>query len=265
MACGPGQGARRGRPPACYRLGRVSRGEERLRAVIVDDEPLACAELEALLLEVAQVEVVARSHDAVEALQCVRNHRPDVLFLDVEMPGVSGLELLGMIDDRDRPRHVVFVTAHEEFAVEAFEKAATDYLLKPVQKERLARTVERLVRADASPVPGPPPPPIRRVPCVLARAIKLVPVEEIEVVKSSEAGVYVVTPQGEYFTELTLGVLEARAGMLRCHRQYLVNVDRIDEISMAENSLAVLRMRSGVSVPVSRRHLAELRSALGLE
>jgi two-component system LytT family response regulator len=240
----------------------VSEARERLRALIVDDEPPACAELEALLLETGQVEVVGRSLNAVEAIPLIRRERPDVLFLDVEMPGVSGLELLGMIDDRDRPRHVVFVTAHEEFAVQAFEKAATDYLLKPVQKERLARTVERLREGPAA--PGPALPPVRRVPCALARAIKLVPVEEIEFVRSSEAGVHVVTAQGEFFTELTLGVLEARAGLLRCHRQFLVNADRIDEISMAENSLAVLRTRSGAAVPVSRRHLAEIRAALGL-
>ncbi len=241
----------------------MSSGSERLRAFIVDDEPLACAELEALLLEIGQVEVIGRSLDAVEAIQHLRRDKPDVLFLDVEMPGVSGLELLSMIDDRDRPRHVVFVTAHEQFAVQAFEKAASDYLLKPVEKARLARTVARL--RQGGPAPAPSVPPIRRVPCVLARAIKLVPVEAIEYVKSSEAGVYVVTAHGEFFTELTLGVLEARAGLLRCHRQFLVNADRIDEISTSENSLAVLRMRSGASVPVSRRHVGDLRAALGLE
>jgi two-component system LytT family response regulator len=236
-----------------------------LRALVVDDEPPACAELEALLLEVGHVEVVGRSLDAVGALPLLRRERPDVLFLDVEMPGISGLELLGMIDDAERPRHVVFVTAHEEFAVQAFEKAATDYLLKPVQRDRLARTVERLRSGWPAPAPALAVPPIRRVPCALARAIKLVPVEEIELVRSSEAGVYVVTAQGEFFTELTLGVLEARAGLLRCHRQYLVNADRIDEISMAENSLAVLRTRSGAQVPVSRRHLADIRAALGVD
>jgi two-component system LytT family response regulator len=75
----------------------------------------------------------------------------------------------------------------------------------------------------------------------------------------------VVTSHGEFFTELTLGVLEARAGLLRCHRQYLVNAEQIDEISLAENSLGVLRTRSGASVPVSRRHLAGIRSALGVD
>jgi two-component system LytT family response regulator len=241
-------------------------GEETMRALIVDDEPLACAELAALLLEVGQLAVVGKCLNAVEAIQAIRRERPDVLFLDVEMPGISGLELLGMIDDEERPRHVVFVTAHEEFAVQAFEKSATDYLLKPVQKERLARTLERL-QADGD-RDGPralAAPAIRRVPCLMARAIKLVPVQDIEYVRSSEAGVYVVTAQGEFFTELTLGVLESRAGLLRCHRQYLVNAERIDEISMAENSLAVLRTRSGATVPVSRRHLARIRAALGVD
>jgi two-component system LytT family response regulator len=182
------------------------------------------------------------------------------------MPGVSGLELVAMIDDELRP-DTVFVTAYDEFAVEAFEKSAIYYLLKPVAKDRLAKTVERL-RARRSADVGPrlalPAPDIKRIPCLATRSIKLVPVHDVEFVKSSEAGVYAVTPQGEFYTELTLSVLEARAGLLRCHKQYLVNVDRIDEISLAENSLAVIKTKSGKTVPVSRRHLSKLRGALGL-
>ncbi len=238
-----------------------------MRAIIIDDEPLARDELAALLDETASFEVVAQCGDALEAIHAIRRERPEVIFLDVQMPGISGLELLGMIDDQDRPPHVVFVTAHEGFAVEAFEKSATDYLLKPVQKARLAKTIERLrVRAANPPSsPGPALPPVRRIPCLAARAIKLVPVQDVEYVRSSEAGVYVVTAQGEYFTELTLAVLEARAGLLRCHRQYLVNAERVDEISLAENSLAVIRTRSGASVPVSRRHVSAIRAALGVD
>jgi two-component system LytT family response regulator len=238
-----------------------------MRALLIDDEPLAREELEAILRETGYFDVVGRCGDALEAIQAIRRERPDVLFLDVQMPGVTGLELLGMIDDRERPRFVVFVTAHEGFAVEAFEKSATDYLLKPIQKARLAKTIERL-RAQAAGSASPPAttlPEVKRIPCLASRAIKLVPVQDVEYVRSSEAGVYVVTAQGEYFTEITLAVLEARAGLLRCHRQYLVNADRVDEISLAENSLAVIRTRSGASVPVSRRHLAGIRSALGLE
>ena len=235
-----------------------------MRAVIVEDEPHAREELERLLAETGQFAVVGRCGDAVEALHVIRAERPDVLFLDIQMPGVSGFELLGMIDDALSP-DVVFVTAHEGFAVQAFEESAVDYLLKPVEKERLAKTVEKLrQRRSEGARPAYVAPGITRIPCLAGRSIKLVPVPEVEFVKSSEAGVYVVTPQGEFYTELTLSVLEARANLLRCHKQYLVNIDRIDEISLSDNSLAVIKTKSGNVVPVSRRHLARLRAALGL-
>ena len=235
-----------------------------MRALIVDDEPLAREELERLLVETGEFTIVGRSANAVEALKAVREERPDVLFLDVQMPGVSGLELLGMIDEEGAP-DTVFVTAYDEFAVEAFEKSAIDYLLKPVERDRLAKTVERLLaRRHGGARPTFVAPEIKRIPCLAGRSIKLVPVSEVESVKSSEAGVYVVSPGGEYFTELTLSVLEARAGLLRCHKQFLVNADHIDEINLAENSLAVIKTKSGKTVPVSRRHLSRLRAALGL-
>jgi two-component system LytT family response regulator len=240
-----------------------------LRALIVDDEPLARRELEELLAGTGVVTVVGACRNAVEALQALRRERPDVLFLDVQMPGVSGFELLGMLDEELAPA-VVFVTAHDEFALKAFEENAVDYLLKPVQEERLARTIEKLRRtAAAGPTPDPgaralAAPGISRIPCLAPRAIKLVPVSEVQYVRSGEAGVFVVTRSGEYFTELTLSVLEARAGLLRCHKQYLVNVDQIDEISFSDNSLAVITTKANQRVPVSRRHLTRLRAALGL-
>jgi two-component system LytT family response regulator len=235
-----------------------------IRTIIVDDEPHARAELEHLLVATGAFEIVARCADALEALQAIRSHRPDVLFLDVQMPGVSGLELLSMLDEDLHP-DVVFVTAHEEFAVKAFDESAIDYLLKPVEPQRLAKTVEKLrTRGSEGARPAYVAPGITRIPCLAGRSIKLVPVQEVEFVKSSEAGVYVVSPHGEYYTELTLSVLEARANFLRCHKQFLVNIDRIDEISLSDNSLAVIKTKAGNSVPVSRRHLAKLRAALGL-
>lgn len=232
-----------------------------MRALVVDDELHARQELEALLLETSAFEVVARCENAVEALRAIRQERPDVVFLDVQMPAISGLELLSMIDDEELP-NVVFVTAHDDYALRAFEERALDYLLKPVARERLAKTVERLRRlpgaANASAYPRDP---IRRVPCLSGRAIKLVDLAEIELVRSSEAGIYVVTARGELFTELTLKVLEDRAGLVRCHKQFLVNLDHIDEIHL-EDGLGVIRTRSGKELPVSRRYLAKLRQRL---
>jgi two-component system LytT family response regulator len=234
-----------------------------IRALVVDDEPNAREELSALLRETGAVEVVGACANAVEAIPAVRRERPDVLFLDVQMPAISGFELLAMLDPGDAPR-VVFVTAHDEFAVRAFEENAADYLLKPVERERLARTVERLQRPAAGLAAGLAPPAIRRIPCQGARSIRLVDLAEVESVRSSEAGVYVITAAGEHFTELTLRVLEERAGLVRCHKQHLVNPDRIEEILLGDDEGATLRTRSGRTVPVSRRFLPQLKERLGL-
>ena len=239
-----------------------------MRAILVDDEPLAREELRALLDETGAFQVVGECGNAIEALGLIRAERPEVLFLDVEMPAVNGFQLLSMIDDELVP-HVVFVTAHDEFAIDAFEENAVDYLLKPTSRERLQKTVEKLRRL---PGPGPgaerPPfasEPIQRIPCLAGRSVKLVPVAEVEYVKSSAAGVYVVSPAGELFTDLTLKVLEERAGLLRCHKQYLVNAERVDELGPGEESqVATIHTRAGHKVPVSRRHLAHVRERLGV-
>jgi len=234
-----------------------------IRAVVVDDEIHAREELAALLRETGAVEVVALCADAVEAIPVIRREQPEVLFLDVQMPAVSGFELLALIDPDDLPP-VVFVTAHDAFAVKAFEANAVDYLLKPVEPERLARTVERLRLGQARLPPAALAPAIRRIPCQGARSIKLVDLAEVESVRSSEAGVYVVTAAGEHFTDLTLRVLEERAGFLRVHKQHLVNVDRVVEILLGDEEGSSVRTRSGHTVPVSRRFLPLLKQRLGV-
>ncbi len=234
-----------------------------IRALIIDDEPHAREELESLLDETGAFEIVGRCGNAVEAVHAIRGERPDVVFLDIQMPAISGFELLAMIDDEDLPE-IVFVTAHDEHALRAFEERAVDYLLKPVARDRLAKTVERLRRPRGVAPPAAaalPRSPIRRIPCLAGRAIKLVDLSEVELVRSSEAGVYVVTAKAELFTELTLRVLEERAGLVRCHKQVLVNIDQVDEIRL-EDGLAEIRTRSGKNAPVSRRFLAKLRERL---
>ena len=235
-----------------------------MRALIIDDEPLAREELAALLAEAPAVEVVGQAPDAIAGLRAIRELRPDVLFLDVQMPAVSGFEMLGMMDDAELPE-IVFVTAHDEFAIQAFEEGAADYLLKPISRERLALTLERLGRrAPGAARPVVANAPITRVPCLERKAIKLVRVADIDAARSTLSGVYVVCASGEYATDLTLQALEARAGLLRCHKQYLVNVDAIDQINLADNSAAAIRTRSGQTIPVSRRYLAQIRGLLGL-
>ena len=236
-----------------------------LRAVVVDDEFHAREELSALLAETREITVAAACANAVEAIRAIRECRPDLLFLDINMPGVDGLQLLSMIDPELMPC-VVFVTAYDEFALDAFNKDAIDYLLKPVEPARLAHAIERVKRfLGEGRRPAAPGPPIERIPCVAGQNIKLIDTGEVECVRSSETGVHVVTAKGEYLTELTLTVLEAKGrNLVRCHKQFLVNLAHIDEINRQDPAAAFIKTRSGRQVPVSRRFLAPLKERLGI-
>src|SRR5271169_4058670 len=150
-----------------------------MRALIVDDELPAREELQALLQESGEFVVVGSCGNPVEALREIRKLTPEVLFLDVQMPGVSGFELLSMIDEEIMPS-VVFVTAYDEFAVKAFEEEACDYLVKPVEKQRLAKTVRKLKETETTgnhPVHTTPA--IQNIPCVMTNRIKLIGISEV--------------------------------------------------------------------------------------
>ena len=233
-----------------------------MRVLIVDDEIYAREEMETLLKETGEFTIVGKCANALEAMQAIKREKPDVLFLDVQMPVINGFELLSMIDAEAMPR-VVFVTAYDEYALKAFEENALDYLLKPVEKGRLAKTVEKLKRRSAE---GGRPvfagPAIQKVPCIHSSKIKLINTAEIEYVRSGETGVHVISPAGEFYTELTLQVLETRTNLIRCHKQFLINIDLVDEIILRENMAADIKTKSGRLVPVSRRYLRVLREKL---
>jgi len=236
-----------------------------MRAVVVDNEPHAREELEALLRETGEVTVVGACANAIQALRTLRATRPDVLFVDIHMPKVDGFQLVGMIEPELMPC-VVFVTAHDAYALKAFDENAIDYILKPVQADRLSRALDKVKRfLGEGRRASYPAPPLERIPCVSAQGIKLVASSEVEAVRSSESGVHLLTARGEFLTELTLTLLEARVPhMVRCHKQYLVNLTLIDEILRTDPAAATLRTRSGKQVPVSRRFLAGLKERLGI-
>jgi two-component system, LytTR family, response regulator len=235
-----------------------------IRALIVDDEIHSRDELQALLEETGSFTVVGKCENAVGALKAMKREKPDVIFLDIQMPGISGIELLSMIDEEIMPI-VVFVTAYDVYAIKAFEENAFDYLLKPVEKQRLEKTLQkiqrRLTAKSANAFTGIE---IKRIPCVGSNRIKLINTSDVEFVRSDAAGIYLVCSLGEFYTELTLRVLEARTHLVRCHKQFLVNIDQADEIILQENQSAIIRTRSGKTVQVSRRYLKKIKGKLGL-
>lgn len=234
-----------------------------LSVLIIDDEAPSRDELKALLAEAPDVEVLGECANAIEGLSAIHRLRPDVVFLDIQMPRVSGLEMVGMIEPSALP-HVVFVTAYDEHALKAFEEHAADYLLKPIDPLRLAKTLDWLrtgARPSSKAFPGADSA-LQQIPCIARNRILLIPLAEVEYVHTDLCGVQVVAGGRQGVTELTLKLLQERSRLMRCHRQYLINPEQIAEIELLENGAAEILTHSGKRVPVSRRHLREIKDKL---
>ncbi|GKX55112.1 DNA-binding response regulator [Leminorella grimontii] len=236
-----------------------------LRAMIVDDEQPAREELAELLADVENLTVVGECSNALEAIAAIHRLQPDVVFLDIQMPRISGLEMTAMLDPATMP-HIVFTTAYDEYAVKAFEQHAFDYLLKPVDGQRLLKTIERLrgarsvnrnvhLIADNA---------LKHIPCYGHNRIFLLRLDDVEYLSSELSGVRVIGTEQSGYTQLTLKILEEKTPFTRCHRQYLLNLDHIGEIQLLDNGSAEAVTRSGKRIPVSRRYLKPLKEQLGI-
>jgi len=237
-----------------------------LNVMIVDDEPFARENLRCLLNQNQHIHIVAECSNAFEAIKAIHNVNPDVVFLDIQMPKISGLEMLSMLDPEQMP-HIVFLTAYEQYAIKAFEEQAFDYLLKPIESGRLNKTIQRLLnspskqdvtRLDSSHQ-------LKYIPSTGHNKIYLLNPDDIYYVNSRASGVYVFNKDNcEYFTELTLKTLEDKTSLIYCHRQYLVNIKQLKEIRFDQAGHTDIILTNGASVPVSRRYLKPLKEQLGL-
>lgn len=239
------------------------------KAIVIDDELYAREELIELLNETGEVEVIGSCPNAIEGLKKIHALKPDVIFLDIQMPQITGLEMLSMLDPEKMPQ-VVFVTAYDQYALQAFDDNAIDYLLKPVAPARLANTLKRL-RGSASfqDVTAVTKPHLELVPCAGYNRILLIKPQDIEVAYSDQSGVHVIscdTParDKQISCSLSLKVLEEKTVLIRCHRQYLINPTAIREIKLLDNSLAEIITCNGSVAPVSRRYLKALKDRFGL-
>jgi two-component system, LytTR family, response regulator LytT len=243
---------------------------ERLAVLVVDDEAPARDELAFLLQQQELVGRVSQVASATSCLEVLGRGGVDAVFLDVRMPHLDGLALARLIGQMARPPQVVFVTAYEDHAVEAFGLAAVDYLMKPVRPERLGVTMQRLARARASASAPHAAPPLGDRIAVSARGqIRLLPAADVRVAIADGEGVTVRTADGRYHVRHTLHELEERLephGFLRVHRAYLVNLNHVSSIDSFFNGTYLLKLAgiADLTVPVSRRHAADLRAAIRL-
>ncbi|WP_025822548.1 two-component system response regulator BtsR [Shewanella marina] len=233
-----------------------------IRTIVVDDELYAREALIELLQPFSQIEIIAQCANAIEAMQKINQLKPDLVFLDIHMPKISGMELLAMQDPENMP-YFVFVTAYDEFAINAFEHHAFDYLLKPVEPQRLHKTIDKLQLVNhKQTITAIAPEQLQHIPCFNGSRLKVVKTDEIEFVMSDVGGVHVYNQNGMSHTQLTLKVLEQKTPLIRCHRQYLITPAAIREIELLDTG-AQITTTSGQHVPVSRRYLKELKSLFG--
>ncbi len=243
--------------------------ESVFRVLIVDDEPLARTTLRRLLMQDEEIEVVGEGANGEEALELIRSERPELVFLDVEMPGMGGMEVLSTLAADERPA-VVFTTAFEQYALGAFEAQALDYLLKPFDDERfresLARAKERLRRdalarrvADEGTYSS-------RLSFHKEGRVEVIHVEELDWVQAADQYVLLHVEEDSILVRKSMGDLERLldpARFPRVHRSAIVALDRVTRLESLGGGTGRLLLRDGTWVPVSRSRVAAIRRLLG--
>jgi two-component system LytT family response regulator len=241
-----------------------------MKVIVIEDEPHARMELIGLLKEFIDVEVVAECSNVFSALQSVREHQPDAMFLDIYLPGHNGFTLLDYMDaDEHRPHVVVVTGGPSDFAVRSYDEGVLDYITKPVEEERLTKSIERIRKQLLTPDKKALPYPNRKfdvIPCIFNRRIKFIKQEDIEYIESDvNTGIHVVCQDNKYFTELKLKILVEKTDLIQCSRQCLVALSAIDEYRRLDNGLGEIRTHSGKIKPVSRNYRDEVEKALSLQ
>ena len=236
-----------------------------LKAIIVDDEAPARSELRFLLDELGKTEVVAEAASVREAIEKLKEYPCDVMFLDINMPEATGLQLAEALRHLKYPPAVVFVTAYSEFAIDAFKVNAIDYLVKPVESDRLDQAITRVeeqlsLRAKVQK--------LDRIQVEKAGKKILIPIDSIRYVMAHDDYAYLQTDTDRYFSTVSLAQLEKRLdghGFFRVHRGYLVNLSAVTEVESVTGGTLLLTLEGcEEKIPVSRRRVSSLKKALGI-
>ena len=241
-----------------------------LRVIIVDDEEPARMALRHALVEAGGVEIVAECANGFDGVKAVGELKPDLVFLDVQMPKLDGFEVLELLPE---PVPVIFVTAYDSFALKAFEVHAVDYLLKPFPQDRLVEAMTRARgRRGDLPAPAairaaarPPGAPLERVVIRDGAHVHVVPVDRIDYVEAQDDYVGIHTGGKTILKEQTLGDLEGQLDprrFVRIHRSYLLNIERLTRVELYAKDSRLAILNDGAKLPVSRTGYQRLQELL---
>ncbi|MCL1880062.1 MAG: LytTR family DNA-binding domain-containing protein [Actinomycetia bacterium] len=236
-----------------------------IKAIVVDDEAPARSELRFMLDSVGDVEVVGEAATVRDALEKFKDHGADVMFLDINMPGVVGLQLAEGISRLKTPPAVVFVTAYSEFAAQAFDVNAVDYLVKPVETDRLLQALHKVKQYLSGQARVQQ---IKRIPVEKSGRHLMILTNHIRYIMARDDYSYVHTDSDRYLSTLSLAQFESNLegfGFFRVHRRYLVNLSFVEELLPQPGGGLLLKLVSEPeNIPVSRRRVAMLKKAMDL-
>jgi two-component system, LytTR family, response regulator len=244
-----------------------------INAVIIDDEPLARSIVKEYLQQHKNINVLQECNDGFEGLKAIAQHKPDIIFLDIQMPKITGFEMLELIDS---PPAVIFTTAFDEYAIKAFEAHAIDYLLKPFSKERFDKAIDKCleqiksVKTNVSQLTEnaiKQPEEQTRVVVKNGTNIKIIPVQDINYLEAYDDYVKIFTKEGYSLKKKTMNYFEQTFDpnqFVRVHRSYLVQVSQITRIESMEKDSHIALLKSGAKIPLSKNGYAKLKVVLGL-
>lgn len=242
-----------------------------IKAIIIDDEPLARSILKEYAANTHGMEIIAECNDGFEGLKAIQQHSPDLIFLDIQMPKINGFEMLELIEE---PPAVIFTTAFDEYAIKAFEQNAIDYLLKPFSKERFEKAIEKLIQANGKPSvqhiideAAASATQQNRVVVKEGSRIRIIPVSKIQYIEAADDYVKIYTEEGGFLKNRTMSFYERSLlpfHFIRIHRSYIINTQLITRIDAYEKDSHLVKLNTGAALPVSKTGYAKLKEALGI-
>ena len=229
-----------------------------MTAIIIDDEPLARMMVKEYLQHYPAITVAAECGDGFEGLKAIQQHKPDLIFLDIQMPKITGFEMLELVDE---PPAVIFTTAFEEYAIKAFDAHAADYLLKPFSRERFDKAMQKMMLQQSN-----------NAPLITATAlqnttqsnrivvkengkIKIIPYPQIQYVEATDDYIKIHTADGVFLKKKTMQYYEDNLPaqeFIRVHRSYIINTQLITRIDLHEKDSHLVLLTTGVRLPVSK-------------
>lgn len=244
-----------------------------IKAIIIDDEPLARSIVREYLKDHRDIEVVAECNDGFEGIKAIAHHKPDLVFLDIQMPKINGFEMLELIEDLPA---VIFTTAFDEYAIKAFESHAIDYLLKPFSHERFEKAIKKwLQQRNHNPLKkeNPLPEDIRqpeernRVVVREGGNIRIIPVHEIHYMEAYDDYVKIFTQKEMFLKKKTMSFYESSLDpreFTRVHRSYILQISQLTRIEPLEKDSYIAWLKSGAKIPLSKSGFIKLKAQLGL-